>query len=94
MPKKIKNIFYDKLTFNKMLEAHKRARKHKAYKNEVIKFEFNLENNLINLINNLKNRTYKLGKYFTFKVYEQKNDIFKLFHIEIDLFINGMWKNL
>ena len=72
MPKKIKNIFYDKLTFNKMLEAHKRARRHKAYKNEVIKFEFNLENNLINLINNLKNRTYKLGKYFTFKVYEPK----------------------
>ena len=72
MPKKIKNLFYQNLTFDKMLAAHKRARKHKAYKNEVIKFEFNLENNLINLINNLKNHTYKLGKYFTFKVYEPK----------------------
>ena len=75
MPKKIKNMFYQKLTFNKMLEAHKRARQHKAYKDEVIKFEFNLENNLINLINNLKNKTYKLGKYFTFKVYEPKERI-------------------
>ena len=72
MPKKIKNLFYQNLTFDKMLAAHKRARKHKAYKNEVIKFEFNLENNLINLINNLKNHTYRLGKYFTFKVYEPK----------------------
>ena len=75
MPKKIKNMFYQKLTFNKMLEAHKRARQHKAYKDEVIKFEFNLENNLINLINNKKNKTYKLGKYFTFKVYEPKERI-------------------
>lgn len=72
MPKKIKNSFYQNLTFDKMLAAYKRARKHKAYKNEVIKFEFNLENNLTNLINNLKNKTYKLGKYFTFKVYEPK----------------------
>ncbi len=72
MPKKIKNLFYKNLTFDKILEAHRRARKHKSYKNEVIKFEFNLENNLINLINNLKNQTYKLGKYFTFKVYEPK----------------------
>ena len=72
MPKKIRNLFYKNLTFDKILEAHRRARKHKSYKNEVIKFEFNLENNLINLINNLKNQTYKLGKYFTFKVYEPK----------------------
>lgn len=72
MPKKIKNEFYKKLTFDKMLEAHKRAKKHKGYKDEVIKFEFNLENNLINLINNLKNKTYKMGNYFTFKVYEPK----------------------
>ena len=72
MHKKIKNVFYANLTFDKILEAHKRAKKHKAYKNEVIKFEFNLENNLINLINNLKNKSYKLGTYFTFKVYEPK----------------------
>lgn len=72
MSKKIRNEFYQKLTFDKMLEAHKRAKKHKTYKNEVIQFEFNLENNLINLINNLKSKTYRLGKYFTFKVYEPK----------------------
>ncbi len=72
MPKKIKKEFYKKLTFEKLLQAHKRARKHKAYKNEVIKFEMNLENNLINLMNELRNGTYHIGKYFTFKVYEPK----------------------
>lgn len=72
MPKKIKNEFYEKLTFKKMLEAHERAKKHKSYKNEVIKFEFGLENNITNLIVSLKNGTYRLGKYFTFKVYEPK----------------------
>ena len=56
MPKKIKNCFYQKLTFGKLLEAHKRSRAHKAYKNEVIKFEINLENNIINLLNNIKNK--------------------------------------
>ena len=72
MPKKIKNVFYQNLTFEKMLQAHFRARKHKGYKNELIKFEFNLENNLINIIQNLEQKTYRLGKYFTFKVYEPK----------------------
>ena len=60
MPKKIKNEFHQKLTFEKMLAAHQRARKHKTYKNEVIKFEFNLENNLVNIQNRLKNKTYRL----------------------------------
>ena len=32
----------------------------------------NLENNIINLMNNLRNKTYRLGKYYTFKVYEPK----------------------
>lgn len=72
MPKKIKNSFYDKLTFEKILLAHQRAKMHKAYKSEIIKFELNLENNLINIINQLKNGTYRLGNYFTFKVYEPK----------------------
>lgn len=75
MPKKIKNLFYEKLTFEKMLEAYRRAKQHKTYKAEVIKFEINLENNLINLMNQLKNGSYRLGKYFTFRVFEPKERI-------------------
>ena len=77
MPKKIKNLFYEKLTFENMLAAHKRARKNKAFKKEVIIFEMNLENNIINLINNIKNDKYRLGKYRTFKIYEPKERIIK-----------------
>ena len=77
MPKKIKNCFYKNLTFDKLYAAHLRARKHKTYKNEVINFELNLENNLINLVNNIKNKSYHLGKYYEFKVYEPKERIIK-----------------
>ncbi len=77
MPKKIKNCFYKNLTFEKLLQAHKRAKAHKTYKNEVIKFEMNLENNLINLLNNIKNHKYHLGNYYNFKVYEPKERLIK-----------------
>lgn len=55
-----------------MLAAHKRARKNKAFKKEVILFEMNLENNIINLINNIKSGKYCLGEYRTFKIYDPK----------------------
>lgn len=75
MPKKIKNCFDKNLTFEKLMQAHERARIHKTYKNEVIKFELNLENNITNLLNNIKNNTYHLGNYYTFKIYEPKERI-------------------
>ena len=75
MPKKIKHIFYQKLTFEKLMEAHQRARKHKAYRDEVIQFELNLENNITNLLNRIKNKTYHLGKYRSFLVYEPKKRV-------------------
>ena len=77
MPKKIKNCFYKELTFEKMLAAHKRARKNKAFKKEVILFEMNLENNIVNLINNIKSGKYRLGEYHTFKIYEPKERTIK-----------------
>lgn len=75
MPKKIKNCFDKNLTFEKLLKAHQRARVHKSYKNEVIIFEMNLENNIVNLLNNIKNGKYHLGKYRSFKIYEPKERI-------------------
>lgn len=77
MPKKIKNCFYEKLTFEKILEAHSRSRKNKTYKNEVIKFEMNLENNLINLLNAVREGKYESGEYRAFVVYEPKERIIK-----------------
>ena len=72
MCKKIRNVFFKNLTFEKLLAAHYRAKKNKAYKKDVITFEMNLENNIINLLNSIKNNRYKMGKYYDFKVFEPK----------------------
>lgn len=77
MPKKIKNCFYKNLTFEKLFASHLRARTHKAYRSEVIEFEINLENNITNLLNNIRNKKYHLGKYYTFSIYEPKERIIK-----------------
>ncbi len=77
MPKKIRTCFDEKNTFENLLHAHYRARKHKFSKDEVIKFEMNLEYNLINLKRSIENNTYKVGKYREFKIYEPKERIIK-----------------
>ena len=77
MSKKINSHFSDTLTFSKLYEAHMRARKHKMSKGEVLLFEFDLENNLWNLINSIKNKTYSLGDYREFKIYEPKERLIK-----------------
>lgn len=66
MPKTLKKCFYQKLTFENLLNAHYRARDKKAQYWEVIRFETNLENNLINILNSIKNNTYKIGDYKSF----------------------------
>lgn len=72
MPRTIKKCFDEKLTFENLLSAHLRARKHKTNKAEVIRFEMNLENNLTNLLHHLQNETYHIGNYRTFYVKEPK----------------------
>lgn len=72
MPKTLKKCFYQKLTFENLLNAHYRARDKKAQYWEVIRFETNLENNLINILNSIKNNTYKIGDYKSFIVKEPK----------------------
>ena len=59
------------------MQAHKRARVHKTYKTEIISFEFNLENNIVNLLNNIKNKKYHLGKYYIFTIHEPKERVIK-----------------
>ncbi len=77
MSKTIKRSFNEKLIFENMYNAHIRASKTKRNKKEVILFEIDLENNLINLIDNITNNTYKLGKYREFTIYEPKQRVIK-----------------
>ncbi len=60
MPKKIGNCFDKKLTFENLMKAHLRARKHKMYKKDIIVFEMNLEHNIINLQKKIANNTYEM----------------------------------
>ena len=90
MSKTIKNQFYKNLTFQKLYEAHMRARLKKTHKPEIIQFELNLENNLTNLLHKIQNHTYRLGKYYTFTLYEPKKELLLPFLIKIELCINGM----
>ena len=75
MPKKIRNVFYKNLTFQKFVAAHNRAKKNKMFKNEVLTFDLNLESNIITIIKSIKNNTYKVGQYHSFTVYEPKERI-------------------
>ncbi len=77
MSKTIKNCFYEKLTFEKMLEANNRARIGKVKKKEVIIFEMDLETNIIKIIEEIKNGNYYFGKYRSFIIYEPKERIIK-----------------
>ena len=77
MSKSIGKCFYDKLTFDNLLMAHERAKRNKSNKSEVIRYEMDLESNLINTMNSLKNGSYKLSEYREFKVYEPKERIIK-----------------
>lgn len=77
MSKTIKNTFDNKLSFQNLLKAHERARKGKVYKASVIRFEMDLENNLINLYDELKKESYQLGKYREFMIKEPKERVIK-----------------
>ena len=72
MPKTVKNVYDKAVSFEKLLIAHKKARKGKREKKEVIKFELNLENEILRLERELRNGIYELGKYNEFKIYEPK----------------------
>lgn len=77
MCKSIKEKFDEKLTFEKLLEAEKRAKKGKENKKEILKYEVDLETNIMNLYNSLKDGTYKMGEYRVFTIYEPKERVIK-----------------
>lgn len=77
MCKTIKKIYNEKITMEKLLEAHIRAKIGKGLKLEILKFEMDLESNIINIYNELKRENYTSGKYRIFKVYEPKERVIK-----------------
>ncbi len=77
MPHSLKEKFDEHLTFDALLEAHKRASKTKKNSKEVLNFEIDLETHLANLYKKLKDGTYKMGKYREFIIHEPKERIIR-----------------
>lgn len=65
----------ESFSFEKLLEAHKKCRCSKQHKRETISFEVNLSQNLTKLSQQIRNKTYQVGDYKQFKIYEPKERI-------------------
>ena len=72
MPKTIRNKYYKYLTYEKLLEAHKKSRKGKGYRKEIILFNLKQEEYIMWLLEKLQTKTYKHGGYSVFYVTEPK----------------------
>jgi retron-type reverse transcriptase len=70
--KKLKGLYPKVYDFENLLEAYKEARKCKRFQDEVLAFTRNLEENLISIQNELIWKTYKVGRYREFFVYDPK----------------------
>ncbi len=55
-----------------MLKASKKARRCKRYKASTAIFEYDLERNIIKIIEVLKNKTYEPGAYYDFYIHDHK----------------------
>jgi len=70
--KTYKNLWEKFVSFENLFEAAKKAEQRKRYKPEVLKFNSDLENNLLSLKKELENGSYFPGEYRYFKIYEPK----------------------
>jgi retron-type reverse transcriptase len=64
--------YSDIYDFANLYAAYLKARKQKRYRNEVLRFSYNIERGLIALQQELKEKTYAVGKYRPFIIYEPK----------------------
>lgn len=68
----IKNLYEKIYDFENLYKAWEEARKGKRYRDDVLIFNQNYEEHLIDIQNQLIYETYEVGKYHTFYVYEPK----------------------
>lgn len=70
--KKLKDLYPQVYDFENIYQAYREARKCKRYRDEVLSFSANLEENLIEIQNELIWKTYRLGRYREFYIWEPK----------------------
>ena len=67
--------FYEMTEFSSLYEVHKKARRGKRNRNDVIRFEMNLSFELARLQKELRNGYYRPQKYDTFIIHDPKKRI-------------------
>lgn len=67
------SMYYEMMyEFDRLYEAWKKCRRGKLQKTEVIQFELNLSEELVKLQRELKEKTYRIGNYYKFTIYDPK----------------------
>lgn len=66
------HLWADITSFENLLRAYRKARLGKRSRDEVSEFDLNLENELLQLQNALRVKTYRPGTYRVFTIYERK----------------------
>ncbi len=70
--KKHGNIFSKIYQYETLYNAYNNARKGKRYKKEILIFGYHLEKNILQLQKEIKEKSYRHGKYKKFTVYDSK----------------------
>ncbi len=77
--KRYNNLFDKIVSLDNLCLADKKARRNKQHRPEVVKFDKNRDQLLLDLQSKLINGTYRTSEYYTYKIYEPKErEIFKL----------------
>ena len=75
--KTYKNLYNRIYAFENLYQAYKQAKKGKRYREDVLRFSENLENNLLDLQKELMNQTYMHGNYRQFIISDAKKRLIK-----------------
>jgi retron-type reverse transcriptase len=70
--KRYGNLWADVVDFQNLLAAARQAQRGKRFRDNVLRFNYHLEEELIQLQHQLQTKTYRPGKYKTFNVQEPK----------------------
>lgn len=72
MPKPVANLYPQVYDFDNIYRAWRKARRGKRGRAPAATFEFNLEENLVTLHEELRDKTYQPGPYVSFQIHEPK----------------------
>lgn len=70
--KRAKNLWQKVISFKNLYLASRKAQKGKRFRENILEFNDQIENNLLQLQQELQTKSYQPGEYHTFRIYEPK----------------------